>query len=75
MDFGMIDVTSRQGYCRKSMSVSGQRKAHRRGTVDKSPLWGTEIEWRELVERLRAWTRRWHGAPPLPDGSQCNCSA
>jgi hypothetical protein len=25
-----------------------------------APLWGTEIEWRELVERLRAWSCRWH---------------
>ena len=25
------------------------------------PLWGTEIEWRELVERLRACSCRWHG--------------
>jgi hypothetical protein len=25
------------------------------------PLWGIEIEWHELVERLRAWSCRWHG--------------
>jgi hypothetical protein len=25
------------------------------------PLWGTEIEWRELIERLRAWSCRWYG--------------
>jgi hypothetical protein len=24
------------------------------------PLWGTPTEWRELLDRLRAWTRRWH---------------
>jgi hypothetical protein len=25
------------------------------------PLWGTEHEWLELVDRVRAWTCRWHG--------------
>jgi hypothetical protein len=25
------------------------------------PLWGTPTEWLELVERVRAWTCRWHG--------------
>src|SRR5215470_16532606 len=25
------------------------------------PLWGSEPEWRELVDRLRAWSCRWHG--------------
>jgi hypothetical protein len=29
--------------------------------ADGPPLWGNEIEWRELAERLRAWSRRWHG--------------
>lgn len=26
-----------------------------------APLWGSAIEWRELVDGLRAWTCRWHG--------------
>jgi hypothetical protein len=25
------------------------------------PLWGTPTDWRELFDRLRAWTCRWHG--------------
>jgi hypothetical protein len=25
------------------------------------PLWGRETEWLELVDRLCAWTCRWHG--------------
>jgi hypothetical protein len=25
------------------------------------PLWSTEHEWTELVDRVRAWTCRWHG--------------
>ena len=26
-----------------------------------APLWGEQAEWRELVERVRTWTCRWHG--------------
>lgn len=26
-----------------------------------APLWGEQAEWRGLVERVRAWTCRWHG--------------
>jgi hypothetical protein len=25
------------------------------------PLWGNEQEWCELMNRMRAWTCRWHG--------------
>jgi hypothetical protein len=25
------------------------------------PLWGGEIEWLELVDRMRAWSCRWYG--------------
>jgi hypothetical protein len=39
------------------------------------PLWGSEIEWLELVNRMRAWSCRWHGpafqpnAAPMPEFS------